>query len=78
MSGGRVEVRDRGPGFVHGEEQRVFERFHRAEAARALPGSGLGLAIVAQVVESHGGRVFAANRSDGPGAMAGFELPATS
>lgn len=75
VTGGRVEVRDRGPGFVPGEEQRVFERFHRAEAARALPGSGLGLAIVAQIVEAHGGTVFAANRADGPGATAGFELP---
>ena len=52
----------------------MFERFYRSDEARALPGSGLGLAIVAQVAESHGGRVLLTNAPDG-GAIAELWLP---
>ena len=52
----------------------VFDRFYRSDEARALPGSGLGLAIVAQVAESHGGRVALTNADDG-GAIAELWLP---
>jgi two-component system sensor histidine kinase MprB len=75
VSGGRVEVRDRGPGIAEADRPLVFDRFYRATAARALPGSGLGLSIVKQVVEAHGGRVWAAEPPDGgPGAVVGFDL----
>ncbi|MEM9748697.1 MAG: HAMP domain-containing sensor histidine kinase, partial [Actinomycetota bacterium] len=69
-----VRVLDRGPGLDPGEEQRVFDRFHRSEATRQLPGSGLGLSIVREVVTAAGGRVEAASRPDG-GASVGFDLP---
>lgn len=72
--GGRVEVADRGPGIPFEDRDRVFDRFHRADAARSRPGSGLGLAIVRDVVERHGGRVFVADRAGG-GAVVGFVLP---
>jgi two-component system sensor histidine kinase MprB len=68
-----VEVRDHGAGIVPGEQDRVFERFYRADAARSVPGSGLGLAIVRQIVERHGGRVWARTGPDG-GAWVGFSL----
>jgi len=71
---GRVEVRDRGPGIDPVDLPRLFDRFYRSDAARALPGSGLGLAIVRDMAESHGGSVFASNR-DGGGAVIGFTLP---
>lgn len=48
-----IEVRDQGPGVPAGQEDSVFERFHRINAQ--APGSGLGLAIVRQVARSHGG-----------------------
>ncbi len=48
-----IEVRDEGPGVPAGQEESVFERFHRINAQ--APGSGLGLAIVRQVARSHGG-----------------------
>jgi two-component system, OmpR family, sensor histidine kinase MprB len=73
-AGGRVEVRDRGPGFSDEDLPHVFDRFFRATAARSRPGSGLGLAIVSDVVENHGGRVYAGNRPGG-GAFVGFQLP---
>ena len=74
VRGGRVEVRDCGPGIAAGDLPHLFERFYRAVAARSSPGSGLGLAIVKSVVDAHGGTVFAANR-EGGGAAIGFELP---
>ena len=68
-----VEVRDHGTGIAPSEQDRVFERFYRADAARSVPGSGLGLAIVRQIVERHGGSVWARNGPDG-GASVGFSL----
>ncbi len=70
---GRLEVHDRGPGIRPADRPLVFERFYRAEGARSAPGSGLGLAIVKQIVERHGGRVFAEPSPDG-GAAVGFKL----
>jgi two-component system sensor histidine kinase MprB len=64
---GVLSVRDHGPGFEPGDLPFVFDRFYRAEQARALPGSGLGLAIVRQAAESCGGFAEARN-ADGGGA----------
>ncbi len=75
VSGTRVEVRDRGPGIDEADRPHVFDRFYRSDAARAMSGSGLGLAIVRQVIEAHGGSVFA-EEAEGGGALVGFELPA--
>ncbi len=74
LRGGRLEVRDHGPGIDPEDLSRVFERFYRAVAARTTPGSGLGLAIVEQVAQEHGGRAFAGN-AEGGGAVVGFEMP---
>jgi two-component system sensor histidine kinase MprB len=74
LHGGRLEVRDHGPGFAAEDLPRVFERFYRAVGARTTPGSGLGLAIVEEVAQEHGGRAFAAN-AEGGGAVVGFEVP---
>ena len=54
-----IEVADQGPGIPDGEAQRVFERFYRADAARASSdgGAGLGLAIARWIVDLHGGRI---------------------
>ncbi len=70
---GRVEVRDHGPGIAEADRARVFDRFYRADTARALPGSGLGLAIVRQVALAHGGDVVVAARPGG-GAVVGFTV----
>ena len=60
-----VEVADRGIGLPSGEEERVFEQFHRGTNAASTAGTGLGLSLVKNVVEAHGGRVEAANRPGG-------------
>jgi two-component system sensor histidine kinase BaeS len=74
-----VEVADTGEGIPDADVPYVFERFYRADAARARDtgGSGIGLALSRRIVEDHGGSVFARNR-DGGGAIVGFTLPLAS
>ena len=74
VAGGRVSVRDHGPGFAEGDLDKVFDRFWRSDEARGKPGSGLGLAIVQRVAEEHGGSARAAN-AEGGGAQVSLELP---
>jgi two-component system sensor histidine kinase MprB len=69
-----LDVLDQGPGIAAADLPHVFERFYRAEAARALPGSGLGLAIVQRVVTGHGGSVNATSPPGG-GTLVHIELP---
>ena len=75
---GRVQiwVDDDGPGIAAEERDRVFDRFHRADAARARSsgGTGLGLAIVRAIVDAQGGRVWATDSPLG-GARVVIELP---
>lgn len=74
VEGGTLTVLDRGPGITPGEEDRIFDRFHRSESARSMPGSGLGLSIVRDVIARAAGTVTASAR-EGGGAAIGFSLP---
>jgi len=69
-----MEVADRGPGLPPGDEQRIFEKFYRARGSQNGSGVGLGLTICRGVIEAHGGRIWAENRSGG-GAVFRFTLP---
>ncbi len=55
----QVSVTDQGPGIAPEEQERVFERFYRIDAARSrhTGGTGLGLSIVKHVVANHGGEI---------------------
>lgn len=88
--GGRVEVRlaqiegqvqiqviDTGKGIVPDFLPYVFEHFRQEDGAttRKFGGLGLGLAIVRQLVELHGGTVFAESSGEGQGATFTVRLP---
>ncbi len=68
----RMEVVDQGQGIPSGEEQKIFDKFHRG--ARSGQGSGLGLAICRGIITVHGGSITAHNRDSG-GAVFSFTLP---
>lgn len=69
-----VAVSDEGSGFPDGFAGEAFNRFTRADEARAGAGSGLGLAIVDAIARAHGGRAHALNQGHG-GAVVSIELP---
>ena len=75
-----ITVADEGPGIPPSDLTRIFERFYRVDKSRTREGkdpggTGLGLSIVRHLVELHGGRVSAANRTE-RGAIFTVELPA--
>ncbi|MDN7430214.1 sensor histidine kinase KdpD [Burkholderia sp. AU45388] len=75
----RVHVDDHGPGLPAGMEVRIFDKFTRGEKESATPGIGLGLAICRAIVEAHGGKIGALNRTAPDGRVTGarfwFTLP---
>ena len=75
-----LAVCDDGPGISPAERERVFDRFHRGEAARAqgdTRGSGLGLAIVKRIADRHRARVDLTTAPSGRGLRVevGFPTP---
>lgn len=69
-----VSVADSGPGIPAGEENLIFEKFHRVDQEGNQGGAGLGLTICRSIVEAHGGRIWAGNQPGG-GAVFQFTLP---
>jgi PAS domain S-box-containing protein len=65
-----ISVRDSGMGLPAGEVERIFEAFFTTKAQ----GTGMGLSISRRIIESHGGRLWAALNS-GRGATFQFTLP---
>lgn len=88
--GGRVEVSfyqegekvtcrvaDNGPGILHSEKEKIFQKFHQSENDRNLKkqGWGLGLSIAQEIVVAHGGEIGVESAGLGQGAMFWFTLP---
>jgi signal transduction histidine kinase len=71
-----ASVRDTGQGIPEEDLPHVFERFYRVDPSRSrgTGGRGLGLAIVNQIIELHGGSVWAES-AEGAGTVIGFALP---
>jgi two-component system sensor histidine kinase KdpD len=75
-SGVSVAVEDNGPGLPPGDPERLFAKFQRGHEESSAGGAGLGLAICRFIVNAHGGRISAAQRTEG-GARFEFSLPTT-
>jgi len=72
----RVTVADRGVGLPEGQEELVFDEFHRAPGhASDYTGTGLGLSLCRKLVVRHGGTIHAHNDPD-EGTVFTFTLPA--
>jgi PAS domain S-box-containing protein len=71
-----VQVVDTGIGIPAGEEQSIFDKFYQAQHRKLgkMTGTGLGLTFCKQVVEAHGGHIWAGSNLQG-GSTFTFTLP---
>lgn len=76
----RIEVEDEGPGLTEEDQQHLFGQFQRlsAQPTGGETSTGLGLSVVRQLVELHGGRVWAESNGPGTGATFIVELQAVA
>jgi signal transduction histidine kinase len=66
-----IKVKDSGTGIDPEIFPKLFEKF----ASKSEKGTGLGLFISKNIIEAHGGRIWAENNTDGKGATIAFSLP---
>ncbi|MBC1628314.1 cell wall metabolism sensor histidine kinase WalK [Listeria welshimeri] len=71
-----ISIADEGLGVPEEDLANVFDRFFRVDKARSreMGGTGLGLAIAREVIEAHGGRIWA-ERNKSKGTVIKFTLP---
>jgi two-component system phosphate regulon sensor histidine kinase PhoR len=74
-----VTVSDTGIGIPASDQERIFERFYRVDAARSREagGTGLGLSIAKHIVEAHNGRLWVESVI-GVGSKFSFSIPITN
>ncbi|KHK48617.1 histidine kinase [Lysinibacillus sp. A1] len=72
----KVMISDDGMGIPKENVGRIFDRFYRVDRARArsMGGTGLGLAIAQEMIEAHGGKIWAESE-EGQGTTIFFTLP---
>ncbi len=71
-----VEIKDEGLGVPKDQLKQIFDRFHRVDKARSreMGGTGLGLALAKEIVEAHGGGIWAES-IEGKGTSIHFIIP---
>lgn len=88
--GGRIEARfyvdngrlvfklsDNGPGVLHSEKEKIFQKFHQSDVDRTAKkqGWGLGLSIAQEIVQAHGGEIGVESAGLGQGSTFWFTIP---
>lgn len=71
----QISVQDFGPGIPAKDLSHIFEKYYRVEGSGRIPGTGMGLAIARDIVEAHGGEIWA-DSVQGSGSQFFFTLPA--
>lgn len=69
-----VSVSDRGEGIPPNEIEAIFDQFYRGQTSQAVKGTGLGLTICKEIIQLHGGRIWAESEID-HGTTITFALP---
>ena len=71
------KVSDNGPGLLHGEKSKIFQKFHQSDNDRTLKkqGWGLGLAIAQEIINAHGGEIGVVSPGLGQGSVFWFTIP---
>ena len=72
-----ISVEDNGAGIEDSQLEKIFEKFYQAHdpVAKYQTGVGLGLSIAKEIVEAHGGRIYAQSQGPGKGSKFTFTLP---
>lgn len=75
----RIEIWDSGIGLEPENLGKIFEKFYQVDSSytRSVGGIGMGLTIVKEIIEAHGGKVWAESGGLGAGAKIIFTLPLT-
>lgn len=71
----RIEIEDQGMGIPPESRNRIFERFERNISPSEVSGLGVGLYISREVVNSHGGKIWAESSGANLGSLFVVELP---
>ena len=73
----KISVSDTGIGIRHNDLNRVFNPFEQLDssASRRFQGTGLGLSLTKQLVELHGGKIWAESKGENKGATFSFIIP---
>jgi PAS domain S-box-containing protein len=69
------EFKDTGIGIIKKSLPKIFDGFYKADESRHLEGVGLGLSICKEIIENHGGRIWAESKGRGKGSTLSFDIP---
>lgn len=73
----KIEVTDNGVGIAADKLEKIFDKFYQEinPESEAAGGIGMGLTIAREIIEAHGGKIWAESKGLGKGSTFGFTLP---